>query len=159
MGRELLLRWIPWGNRALDRHRFPDGTEVLLYRPTIEFAAEAVAAHDARIDSMVNDLEKLRDLVAHHDAVLLVMLIPSKEELFGVNASARDLNIVSRTRQRLEERKFLVLDLYPAIQQGGARQSPYFIRDIHLNEYGNGIVAEQFVAWFHSLTMGTKSMK
>jgi hypothetical protein len=97
--------------------------------------------------------------VAHHDAVLLVMLIPSKEELFGVNASARALNIVSRTRQRLEEAKFLVLDLYPAIRQGGARHSPYFTRDIHLNEYGNRIVADQFVAWFRSLTMGTKSMK
>jgi hypothetical protein len=159
MGRELLLRWIDAENSLPDRQRFPDGTEVLLYRPTIEFAAEAVAATDPRVEAMLNALEKLRDFVAHHDAVLLVMLIPSKEELFGVNASARALNIVSRTRQRLEEAKFLVLDLYPAIRQGGARHSPYFTRDIHLNEYGNGIVAEQFVAWFHSQTMGTKSMK
>jgi hypothetical protein len=159
MARELVVGWVAGEHRTPDRHHFPDGTEVLLYRPTIEFAAEAVAAHDARIDSMVNDLEKLRELVVHHDAEFLVMLIPSKEELFGVNASTRALNIVSRTRQRLEEAKFPVLDLYPAIQQGRARQSPYFTRDIHLNEYGNRIVAEQFVAWFHSQTMGTKSMK
>jgi hypothetical protein len=159
MGRELVLSWIPGADRFPDRHRFPDGKEVLLYKPTTEFAAEAATGDDGRIEAMLNSLKKLRDFALQHNAALLVMLIPSKEELFGVNASLRAHNIVSRTRQRLEDAKFAVLDLYPALEKAGAGQSPYFRLDIHLNEYGNRIVAEQFVAWFHNQGGGTKSVQ
>jgi hypothetical protein len=152
MGREIVLRWIAGETRLPDRHSFPDGTEVLLYRPTIEFAAEAVAAGDTRIEAMLDALQRLRDFVARNQAELLVMLIPSKEELFGVSASISAHNIVSQLREGLEKAKFSVLDLYPAILKGGVSRSPYFRRDIHLNEYGNRIVAEQFVAWFHTHT-------
>jgi hypothetical protein len=149
MGQEIVLRWIGSHNRTQDGYRFADGIEVLFDRRNIEFAAEAVTANDARIEALLISLEKLRDLVGQHDATLLIMLIPSKEELFGITLSTGTFNIMARTRQRLQEAKFSVLDLYPAIQHGGIRQSPYFSRDIHLNEYGNRIVAEQFVAWFN----------
>jgi hypothetical protein len=149
MGQEIVWRWIGRNNRIQDRYHFADGTEVLFDRCKVEFATEAVAANDARIDALLMSLEKLRDLVVQHDATLLVLLIPSKEELFGISASAGAFNAVAYTRQRLQEAKFSVLDLYPAIRQGGAKQSPYFSQDIHLNEYGNRIVAEQFVAWFN----------
>jgi hypothetical protein len=159
MARELVAGWAAGENRVPDRHRFPDGAEVLLYRPAIDFAAEALAANDARVEAMLKALETLREFVIHHDADLLVMLIPSKEELFGVDPSASAHNIVSRTRQRLEDARFPVLDLYPALQQGGVRQSPYFTRDIHLNEYGNRLVAEHFVAWFNNQAQAAKSMR
>jgi lysophospholipase L1-like esterase len=159
MARDLVMRSIPGGNHFPDHYLFPDGTEVLLDKPTIEFAAEAVAAQDERIGAMVKSVETLRDLVARNAGNLLVMLIPSKEELFGVQASVRNLNIVSRTRQRLEDAKLPVLDLYPAMLKGGGSRSPYFSRDIHLNEYGNRIVAEQFAAWFNGQASGTKLIK
>jgi hypothetical protein len=151
MLREIVLRWLPGANHFPDRHRFPDGNEVLLYKPTVDFAAEAVVTeNDGRIDALLDSLKRLRDFVTREDGKLLVALIPSKEELFAVNATVRAHTIVSHTRQRLEEAQFSVLDFYPAIEDGGASRSPYFRLDIHLNEYGNRILAEQFVGWFHN---------
>jgi hypothetical protein len=159
MARELVIRSIAGKNHIPDRYLFPDGTEVLFDGNKLQFAAESVATDDGRIGALLKSVEKLRDLVARHDGKLLVVLIPSKEELFGVSASRRDRNLVSRTRQRFEDAKLPVLDLYPAILKSGAKQSPYFGLDIHLNEYGNRIVAEHFVAWFHSQAKGTQSTK
>jgi hypothetical protein len=159
MARELIIRSIAGNNRIPDRFLFPDGTEVLFDGNKLEFAAEAVATDDGRIGALLKSVEKLRDLVVRHDGKLIVVLIPSKEELFGVSASRRDRNLVSRARQRFEDAKVPVLDLYPAILKSGAKQSSYFRLDIHLNEYGNRIVAEQFVAWFHSQAKGTHSIK
>jgi hypothetical protein len=159
MARDLVMRSMAGGNGIPDRYLFPDGTEVLFDGNKMKFAGEAVAAKDERVGAMLRSLEKLRDLVARNAGKLLVMLIPSKEELFGVNGSIRGLNIVSRTRQRFEDAKLPVLDLYPAILKGGLSQSPYFSRDIHLNEHGNRIVAEQFVRWFNGQGTATQYMK
>jgi hypothetical protein len=150
MAREVVMRSKSGENHIPDRYSFPDRGEVMFDRRKLEFAAQAVAANDPGVDAMVDALEKLRDLVEHDKAEFAVMLIPSKEELFGVSASLTAHNIVSRTRQRLQEAKFSVLDLYPAILKAGAKQSPYFTRDIHLNGYGNRIVAEQFVTWYRN---------
>jgi hypothetical protein len=159
MAQELLMRSLDGENRIPDHHLFPDGAEVLFDKEKIEFAAAAAAIDDNRIGAMLKSVEKLRDLVTFNAGKLVVMLIPSKEELFAVKDSVRNLNIVSRTRQRLEDLKLPVLDLYPAILKAGARQSPYFKLDIHLNAYGNKIVAEQFVAWFNGHAKETQSIK
>ena len=131
-----------------DRHRFADGTEILFERHALEFAAATTATEDPRLDTFMGAIERLRALVEQSGARLLVMLIPSKEELFAVPASSTRLNLASRLRQRLAATSLPVLDLYPALRQRGATQSPYFPLDAHLNAHGNRIVAEEFAAWF-----------
>jgi lysophospholipase L1-like esterase len=150
MVRESFQRSFTSNSYPLDRYRFPDGKEIWFDIQAAQFANEAATAQDHRADAMLQSVLKLRDLVLHHNAKLLVMLIPSKEELFAVSDSARNRNIVARTRQRLKEARLAILDLYPALLQAGATHAPYFKLDIHLNDYGNRIVADQFVSWLQT---------
>jgi hypothetical protein len=150
MAQELVNRALGGQDYPRDRYRFPNGTEVWFDREVVEFASQPAALNDARVETMVGSVQKLRDLALRQNARLAVVLIPSKEELFAVDDAARKGNIVARTRQRLREANLPILDLYPAIQEGGARHSPYFQLDIHLNEYGNRIVAHQFISWFQT---------
>jgi hypothetical protein len=80
--------------------------------------------------------------------LVLVVLIPSKEELFGGVAERPADNAIARVRQRLQAARIPVLDLYAALRQAGASQAPFFSRDSHLNHLGNRIVAEQFMKWW-----------
>jgi hypothetical protein len=150
MAREFVNRALGGQDYPRDRHRFPDDAEVWFDRDVVEFASQPAPLNDARVETMVRSVQKLRDLALRHNAKLAVMLIPSKEEIFAVNDSHRKHNIVARTRERLREAHLPILDLYPAIREAGARRSPYFKFDIHLNEYGNRIVAEQFVSWLQT---------
>jgi hypothetical protein len=77
-----------------------------------------------------------------------VALIPSFEELFRTRAGAENGNIMAHSRARLAAAGFMLLDLYPPLHSAGRMQTPYFNDDIHLNAYGNHVVAHEFVAWF-----------
>ena len=148
MGRDRVERWLQ-GDRALpDRARFADGAELYFEKSILQFAVEETDANDPRIDNALTSLEKLRVLASQHQGNLLVMLIPSKEELFGVAPTTGAHNAVERLRQRLQQAQLPVLDLYAALRDSGKTQPPYFRSDIHLNQYGNRIVAEQFVSWW-----------
>jgi hypothetical protein len=131
-----------------DRYRAADGTDMFFDEFAVQFAARPAEKHEAEIDELVVSLARLRDLVAMQGGELLVMLIPSKEELFAVSAAVRDRNVVTRTRERLREEGFAVLDLYPAIGKGADVAAPFFANDIHLTTYGNRLVADEFVSWF-----------
>lgn len=150
MGQELVLRWIGKAPPLQDSWRFADGTEILFDQKILAFATQAVAVDDAHIDSLFTSLEKRRGLVSSRDAALVVMLIPSKEEIFAPGVTLNGTSAVGRVRQKLQEANIAFLDLYSAIREAGAVQSPYFSRDIHLNIHGNRVVAEQFVSWFQS---------
>jgi hypothetical protein len=145
MAKEAAYRWIQGSN---DRYRFADGAETLLSRRTLEFAMSPADRNDPRIEALLASVEKLRNLVARQGGQVLVMLIPSKEALLGVPASAERLSITARTRQRLQEANFPLLDLYPTLKRAAAVQAPYFRDDIHLTTYGNYVVAQAFVDWF-----------
>jgi hypothetical protein len=135
--------------RVENRYRFPDGTEILFERHALEFAATPAAPDDPRLQPFLQSIIKLRDLAESGDAKFLVMLIPSKEELFGVPPSAAQENLAARTKQRLATMQLAVLDLYPALEQRGARQAPFYSQDIHLNALGNRIVAEELAGWLN----------
>jgi lysophospholipase L1-like esterase len=150
MGQELLSRWRGKDAALQDSFRFANGEEIVFEKRALEFAAQAIAADDARIDALFTSLEQLRTLVLSQQAELVVMLIPSKEELYGPGGAPDGASAVARVRQRLQETNLPVVDLYPALRARGDVQSPYFSRDIHLNAYGHRIVAEQFVSWFHA---------
>jgi lysophospholipase L1-like esterase len=133
-----------------DLYHFADGTTTFLDRVKIEFASAAASPDDPRIDALMRALERLKILAAETRSDLVVMLIPSKEELFGVSPEVASRNIVARTRQRLVEAHVPLIDLYPAIRAAAAQQAPYFEDDIHLNAYGNRVAAEEFIAWLSS---------
>ena len=146
LGRDLIMRWTP--GYLPDRHRFADGSQILLDRNTIAFAMDDAAPDDARIEELLVSLDKIKKLVVQGVNTLSVVLVPSRAELFGVPAGVTAGNLVLRTRQRLQEAGFSVLDLYPALRRAGQTRSPYFRTDGHFNEYGHRVVAETFVSWF-----------
>jgi hypothetical protein len=155
MGWEPIGRWF---NKENQRFRFADGTEILFDRHKLEFAANVVQADDSSLNQMMESLTQLRSLVSQQKAKLLVMLIPSKEEIFGVEPSLQDRNAVARLRQRLQDSRMPFLDLYPVIRDKGALHSPYFSWDIHFNEYGNRLIGEEFLAWRHRQSAGRNEL-
>jgi hypothetical protein len=146
LGRDLIMRWLP--GYIPDRYRFDDGYQILLNRETIAFAMENAAPEDPRIEELLVSLDKMRKLVVQGASTMSVVLMPSSAELFGLPAGVTAGNLVLRTRQRLQEAGFSVLDLYPALRRAGQTRSPYFRTDGHFNEYGHRVVAETFVSWF-----------
>jgi hypothetical protein len=146
LGRDLILRWLP--GYIPDRYRFDDGSEILLNRYTLAFAMDNAEPDDARIEELLVSLDKIRKLAVQGVSTLSVVLVPSREELFGLPAGVTAGNLVLRTRQRLQEAGFSVLDLYPALRRAGQTRSPYFRTDGHFNEYGHRVAAETFVSWF-----------
>src|SRR5262245_45568644 len=67
MTKEAAHRWIQASN---DRYHPADGTEILLFRRTLEFALSPAEATDPRIKDLVGSVEKLRDLVARQGTQL-----------------------------------------------------------------------------------------
>jgi hypothetical protein len=150
MGQALILRWLGKDPARQNSLRLTNGEEIVFDKKALEFAARAVAADDARINALFTSLAQLRALVLSHQAELVVMLIPSKEEIYGPGSATDGTSAVAHVRQRLQETHIPVVDLYPVFRERGALQSPYFSRDIHLNAYGHRIVTEQFVTWFRN---------
>src|SRR5262245_57629430 len=146
LGRGLIMRWLP--GYIPDRYYFDDGSQILVNRNTVAFAMDNAAPEDARIEELLVSLDKMRKLVVQGASTLSVVLIPSNPELFGLPAGVTAGNLVLRTRQRLQEAGFSVLDLYPALRRAGHTRSPYFRTDGHFNEYGHRVAAEAFVSWF-----------
>lgn len=144
---EPILRKIGRSPPVEKRYRFPDGSETLFERHALAFATAAVSDDDPRLSTMLESLMRLRTLVEQSGARFLVMLIPTKEELFALEPERTEQNLASRLKERLAG-SAAVLDLSSAVRRGGTAQSPYFTWDAHLNAYGNRIVAEEFAAWF-----------
>jgi hypothetical protein len=150
MGKELVLSWLGQREKTPDIFRFTDGTEILFSRQTLAFATQRFDVDNMLIDSLFVSLNKLQTVVSRHNATLVVLLLPSKEELFGSGVELGRESAIARVRERLLAMKTSMLDLYPAIREGGILYTPYFGRDIHFNEHGNQIIAEQFLIWLHT---------
>jgi hypothetical protein len=148
LGRELVQGWRQEASDVRHRWRFADDTEILFDYDELAFGMETVAADDLRVERTFTSLKRLQTAAQQHQAEVLVMLIPSKEELFGIDADAQNANAVARVRHRLQAARIPTLDVYAALR--GAARAPYFRRDIHLNHYGNRLVAEQFVMWWQA---------
>jgi hypothetical protein len=150
MSHEIVLRWLRKDSAMPGSFRFANGEKIFFGKRTLESMTKAVPVDEARIAALFTSLEKLRVLVWSQRAELMVMLLPSKEEIFAPGVTPDGASVIARVRQRLQGTNLPVLDLYPLLRDSGATQSPYFSRDIHLNAYGNRSVAEHFVAWFNS---------
>jgi lysophospholipase L1-like esterase len=92
-------------------------------------------------------LERLRTEVEAYGGRFVTVLVPSKEELYAAEAYPTVLRTVQEVKSDLASRGLPVLDLYPAFRERG-RVSPVFYRaDMHLNELGNQIVADEIGKW------------
>jgi hypothetical protein len=154
-GREALLDIVAPDRLTRDRYRFADGSEILLSRQTLQFAVTPVRADDPRLDALVESLDMMRTDVARAGGALAVVLVPSKEEVFGVPEASTTSNFVARARVRLRATGFSVLDLYPVIREGGRDRSPYFRTDSHFNAAGNRIVANAIASWVRNMDRDT----
>ena len=154
LGRDWLLSWLP--GYIPDRRRFADGSEVLLSRSAIKAAMIETSPQDPRIENLMASMEKFRSVAAQGGSTLLTVLVPGRDELFGVPAGTTNHTLRSRVLERLKAAGFAVLDLAPAVQQAGLRGSPFFRLDGHFNEYGHRVVAETFVSWFRGVFPETR---
>ena len=86
-------------------------------------------------------LATLRDEVEADGGRFLVVLFPSKEELYAAAAITGLLQPVQIAREELTQRKLPFLDLYPQFQQTARSRAAFFPRDMHLNAAGHQLVA------------------
>jgi hypothetical protein len=96
---------------------------------------------DAR-EILLDPLERLRTDVAAQGARLLVVLMPSKEEIHGAARLPELLNVAHEARRELHRRGFAVVDLYPAFQAESTARAAFFRADPHPNALGHRLVAQ-----------------
>ncbi len=150
-GRTWLQHWSGAAPLEHLRPRLADGTEIILDERKLPFVTAAVTADDPRLLRAFASLERLRALAARRQASVVVMLVPSKEELFFAGAVDTDSpTMLTHVRDYLRAARVPTLDLYDALRRSSLAQAPFFPRDSHLNHHGNRMVAERFLAWWQT---------
>ncbi len=92
-------------------------------------------------------LEQLQAEVESNGGQFLVVLFPSKEELFAAEVFPEILEPVRQARIELAARHIPTLDLYPVLQNAGISQPVFFLIDMHPNARGHRIVADALAQW------------
>ncbi|MEZ5290873.1 MAG: hypothetical protein R2745_07325 [Vicinamibacterales bacterium] len=159
LGRQLQKSWMyaslreaalgVWeGDAHLPQHRrLPDGTDLLFGKNELAFASTAAAPDDPRLGPLVDAVVRFRDAVEHVGATFVVVLIPSKEELFAVAPERTAANLASRAEARLREAGLAVVSLYAPLRRLGETEAPFFSQDSHLTEAGNRVAADALLRW------------
>ena len=142
-----------WDARRIrHRQRMPDGQEIYFDRKIVKAAKGVLAEDDADLVALSASLDRFRERVSARGAVFAVMLIPSKEEIFAIDQPPPPGSPITRIKALLGAKGIPYLDLYPVVAASAQHATPYFQRDIHLNRYGNEVVAAAFVDWYaHSM--------
>jgi len=131
------------------RVSFPNGDTILLSVRDQERLAKGMdrpSTPDIR-EIFFRPLEQLRTEVEAQGGRLLIVLVPSKEELYGAQAFPAILRPIQEVRAGLESRGLPVLDLYPTFRELGREQPPFYPADMHLNALGNQIIADALATW------------
>jgi hypothetical protein len=89
----------------------------------------------------------MRTLSQSRGASFVVLLIPSKEEIYGAPFMPDVMRPVQTLERSLREQGFSVLSTYEAIRDRAKHQPAFFSRDIHLTALGNQIVSGSLVNW------------
>ncbi len=132
-----------------ERVDFPNGETVFLsIRDQIRLAQgmDRPGAPQIR-EIFFRPLEQLKTEVEAQGGRFLVVLVPSKEEVYGAEAFPAILRPIQEVRAGLEARGLPVLDLYPAFHRLGEERPPFYRADMHLNALGNQIVADALAKW------------
>ena len=156
LGRSLLVRAACGSVKSLlgtdptiDAVTLPDGdTIVLSARGQMRLAAGADRPDTPNIrEVFFGPLQRLQTEVEAHGGRFLVVLVPSKEELYAAEAFPEVLRTVREVKAELVARQLPVLDLYPEFRERGENASPFYPVDMHLNALGNQIVADAIERW------------
>ena len=91
-------------------------------------------------------LESLQREVKAHGGTFLVVLFPSKEELYDGKEFPELLEAVKDARVELEARGIATLDLYPVLGRPGI-PPPFYGVDMHPNASGHRLVADALAKW------------
>jgi hypothetical protein len=153
--RKALYNWLlskvepalPGDGRIRHSKMMPDGQTVLFGRDKVTFSNRMYLESDLEIVQLRGALDQLASISEGLDAELVVMLLPSKEELFAVPAGEASGNALELTMNLLDELGIKYLDLYGPLKSSAEQHTPYFQADIHFNAYGNEIVANTFLEW------------
>ena len=149
-----------WGeSRIMHRRLMPDGNELFFQRDMVRFAQQIYSGDEKPLLDVSAAVESLQKLAITNGAKLAVVLIPSKEELFAVDQGSQGSGAAAIVQQQLRKLDIPVLDLYPILRKHAASRTPYFTRDIHLNAYGNQVVADALLQWpeIRNLPTGSQS--
>ncbi len=158
-----LLRAVYYGLAALrgdgglrGRVTFPAGETIFLSTRAQRHLAEGVArpGFDFATD-FIGPLARLRAAVDSAGARFVVVLLPSKEEVYGADAFPAVSTTIAQTRAGLDAARLPLLDLYDTFRRRGESRSPFFKRDIHFTAYGNQLVAEALADWIGEGSGGT----
>lgn len=118
-----------------------DGSTVFLDENNLRFVRQELTPE--QVERVIGPMTAVRKLARNQGASAYVVLIPSKEEIFTQSYSA-----VDQIRGGLLRAGIDYLDLYPLLERAAASRSPYFCRDIHLNDHGSRVVAEYLNDWW-----------
>ena len=130
-----------------ETYRFPSGEETLFDSKVLAFALNRGEGSTERVEAATRSVARLKAVVEDGGARLIVVLIPSKEELFASGVAPSGSPEVVELRRRLAESGVEVLDLYPSLRSAGGRAAPYFRRNIHLNRFGHAVVANEISSY------------
>lgn len=136
-------------DRILERVTFPNGDTIFLSaREEIRLARGTDRLDTPNLrEIFFRPLERLRTEVEEDGDRFVIVLVPSKEEIYGAEAFPAVLRTMQEVKSELESRQLPVLDLYPVFRELGRERPPFYRADMHLNEFGNRIVAEAIEQW------------
>jgi len=149
------LRALYYGAGALARRggpqgrvRFADGQTIFLSTRAQTRLAEGTTRPGLDVqEDFIAPLMQLRTDADADGARFVIVLLLSKEEVYGASAFPDVLTTVEAVRGRLHAADLPVLDLYPVFRDQGRSRPPFYKRDIHFNAYGNELVAHALEAW------------
>jgi lysophospholipase L1-like esterase len=134
---------------TIDAVTLPNGDTIVLSargQKRLAAGADRPDTPDLR-EVFFGPLQRLQSDVEAHGGRFLVVLVPSKEELYAADAFPEVLRTVDEVKAELEARQLPVLDLYPAFRERAQNTPPFYRIDAHLNALGNQIVADELESW------------
>lgn len=140
-----------WGGQRLAHAVDLADGRLLLDRRNVMFAKAELSDNAPEIGRLTAAIDNLRSLARADGATFAVVLVPSKEEVYGVTAEATAKGPAAVVARRLRAMNVPVLDLIPALRTRGRERMTYYPRDIHLNEFGSMVVADEIVDWIRDL--------
>ena len=150
VGTEFLYLLEPWRKGLLHEVEWHDGSKVFLFKRFQKRLVQGVGDDYPSISEIFFDpLRELRRAVEATGGTFVVVLIPSKEEIFTTRGNVDMLRLAREVRQHLDEFGMPVLDLYPPIAEVARTTAPFYPHDIHLNEAGNVAAANAIVDWIN----------